>query len=73
MYPATLSWTDSLVSPWNINLTNSSNEVILSIPGAEDLVMVLKLRFATADHYLLGVEFPKTSSTAPLAEAEANL
>ena len=57
MYLATLSWTDSLVSPWNI----------------KDLMMVLKLRFATTDHYLLGIEFPKTSSTAPLAEAEENL
>ena len=71
MDPATLSWTDSLVLPWNINLTNGSNEVVLSTPEAEDLVMVLKLRFATADHYLLGIEFPKTSSTAPIAEAEA--
>ena len=56
VYLATLSWTDSLVSPWNI----------------KDLMMVLKLRFATTDHYLLGIEFPKTSSTAPLAEAEEN-
>ena len=63
MYPATLSWTDSLVSPWNINLTNGDNEVVLSTPGAEEFVMVLKLRFATTDHYLLGVEFLKAAES----------
>ncbi|PIL28800.1 hypothetical protein GSI_08844 [Ganoderma sinense ZZ0214-1] len=70
--PATLSWTDSLVSPWNMNLTNGGNEVILSMPGDEDVVVVLKLRFATTDHYLLGVEFLKASesSTALPAEVE---
>ncbi|KAM5546161.1 hypothetical protein V8D89_000287 [Ganoderma adspersum] len=57
-----------------MNLTNGRNEVVLSMPGAsEDFAMVLKLRFATTDHYLLGVEFPKTSLTAPPAEAEENL
>nr|VWO94662.1 N/A [Ganoderma boninense] len=55
--PFTLSWIDSLASPWNINLTNSQNEVVVSTPETGPFTMVLKLRFATTDHYLIGVEF----------------